>query len=78
MSMSMTDSLFAFLYVVIHLLFGFCLFINRHLRDEAKPVPCSYVEPLELYNHVLRCSAEAFEYVTPGKQSILSCSFFFV
>ncbi|KAJ4707340.1 Sister chromatid cohesion protein [Melia azedarach] len=32
-----------------------------HLRDEAKPVPCSYVEPLELYNHVLRCSAEAFD-----------------
>lgn len=37
-----------------------------NLRDEAKPVPCSDVEPLELHNQVLQYNAEAFEYVTPG------------
>lgn len=35
------------------------------------------MEPLELHNQVLQYNAEAFEYVTPGKQSILSCSFIF-
>ncbi|XP_044468075.1 sister chromatid cohesion protein SCC2-like [Mangifera indica] len=40
-----------------------------HLRDNLNSVSCSYVEPLELHNQVLRCDAEAFEYVTPGKQS---------
>ncbi|TXG57919.1 hypothetical protein EZV62_015748 [Acer yangbiense] len=45
-----------------------------HFRDEARPVPCSYVEPLELHNQVLRCNPEAFEYVTPGHIKEQVCS----
>ncbi|KAK3212439.1 hypothetical protein Dsin_017145 [Dipteronia sinensis] len=45
-----------------------------HFRDEARPVPCSYVEPLELRNQVLQCNPEAFEYVTPGHIKEQVCS----
>ncbi|KAL5741371.1 hypothetical protein ACOSP7_028103 [Xanthoceras sorbifolium] len=33
-----------------------------HLRDEARPVSCSDVEPLELHNQVLRCNPKAFDF----------------
>lgn len=67
-----------FFYIIINLLLHFFFYcIYRNLRDEAKPDPYSDMEPLELHNQVLQYNAEAFEYVTPGKQSILSCSFIF-
>ncbi|KAH0907303.1 hypothetical protein HID58_039130 [Brassica napus] len=36
------------------------------LRNEARALNCNSVEPLQLYDQVLRCNPGAFEYATPG------------
>ncbi|KAJ8750135.1 hypothetical protein K2173_014050 [Erythroxylum novogranatense] len=41
-----------------------------NLREETRPVPFGYAEPLELHEQVLQYNPEAFEYVTPGKEHI--------
>lgn len=51
-------------------------FVCRNLRDDANSITNDYVEPLELHAQVLHYNPEAFEYVTTGKQSTLSCSFY--
>ena len=50
--------------------------ICRNLRDDECSFPYGFVEPLVLYDEVVRCNPEAFEYITPGKQSTFSCSIF--
>eukprot|EP00257_Ricinus_communis_P019908 XP_015579021.1 sister chromatid cohesion protein SCC2 [Ricinus communis] len=40
-----------------------------NFRDETRLTSFGNVEPLELFDQVLQCNPEAFEYVTPGKQS---------
>jgi cohesin loading factor subunit SCC2 len=50
--------------------FNFMYFVfYRDLRDDAKGASHMYVEPLELYDEVLRCNPEAFEYSAAGKHS---------
>ncbi|WCJ25615.1 PHD finger family protein [Euphorbia peplus] len=41
-----------------------------NLRDDTRPIPCEYVEPLVLYDRVVQCNPEAFEYVAPGYKQI--------
>lgn len=47
----------------------------RTLRDENRETASDNVERLELYEEVLRCNPDAFEYVTHGKQSTRVFSF---
>lgn len=67
-------------YIIIMLTLGFLALayglICRNLRDDECSFPCNFVEPLGLYDEVLQCNPEAFEYVTPGKQSTFSHSIF--
>ncbi|KAK3005952.1 hypothetical protein RJ639_017655 [Escallonia herrerae] len=37
-----------------------------NLRDEANTLPSGFVGPLNLYDDVLQCTSEAFEYIAPG------------
>lgn len=50
----------------------------RTLRDENRETASDNVERLELYEEVLRCIPDAFEYVTHGKQSTRFFSFHIV
>ncbi|KAH7847892.1 hypothetical protein Vadar_031376 [Vaccinium darrowii] len=47
-----------------------------NLRAEATPLPYGILEPIDLYNEVLRCDPEAFECSTPGpfKEQLSSSS----
>lgn len=51
---------------VLFLIFGI---ICRNLKNDSRVVAYGYVEPLELYEEVLRYNSEAFECSTAGKQS---------
>ncbi|PSR87716.1 Nipped-B-like protein [Actinidia chinensis var. chinensis] len=37
-----------------------------NLRAESTSITCGFLEPLDLYNEVIHCNSEAFEYITPG------------
>lgn len=41
-----------------------------NLRDDECSFPYGFVEPLVLYDEVVRCNPEAFEYITPVSQVI--------
>ncbi|KAK9272285.1 hypothetical protein L1049_002656 [Liquidambar formosana] len=45
-----------------------------NLKDDTSLLPYNVVEPLELYNEVLRCNSEAFEYSAPGPIKEQICS----
>ncbi|KAF5735591.1 nipped-B-like protein isoform X3 [Tripterygium wilfordii] len=41
-----------------------------NLRDDTRPVPCDRVEPSELYDQVIRCNPEAFDFSGHIQQEI--------
>ncbi|GFY86985.1 PHD finger family protein [Actinidia rufa] len=47
-----------------------------NLRAESTSITCGFLEPLDLYNEVIHCNSEAFEYITPGpiKEQFYSCT----
>lgn len=45
-----------------------------NLRDDECSFPYGFVEPLVLYDEVVRCNPEAFEYITPGHIKEQICS----
>lgn len=54
-------------------MFYLCLgLVSRNLKDTARPIAYDHAEPLQLHDQVLQYYPEAFEYVIPGKQCIVS------
>lgn len=51
---------------------GISYVLCRNLREDVSSLAFGFVGPMDLHDEVLRCNSEAFEYATPGKQSLLS------